>query len=37
MKSEFLFNLVCTETIKRIISDLGIKKASSGEIPTLPF
>ena len=26
MKSEFSFNLVSTETIKRIISDLGIKK-----------
>ena len=34
IKSEFSFNLVCTETIKRIINDLDIKKASSGEIPT---
>ena len=37
MKSEFSFNLVSRETIKRIISDLDIKKASSGEITTLPF
>ena len=34
IKSEFLFNLVSTETINRIINDLDIKKASSGEIPT---
>ena len=37
IKSEFLFNLVSTETIKRIINDLEIKKASSGEIPTYLF
>ena len=37
IKSEFSFNLVSTETIKRIINDLGIKKASSGEIPTYLF
>ena len=34
IKSQFSFNLVSTETIKRIINDLDIKKASSGEIPT---
>ena len=33
IKSEFSFNLVPTETIKRIINDLDIKKPS-GEIPT---
>ena len=32
-----MFNLVSTETIKRIINDLDIKKASSGEIPTYLF
>ena len=32
MKSEFSFNVVSTETIKRIINDLGIKKACFGEI-----
>ena len=30
IKSEFSFNLASTETIKRIINDLDIKKASSG-------
>ena len=34
IKSEFSFNLVPTETIKRIINNLDIKKASSSEIPT---
>ena len=34
IKSKFPFNLVSTETIKRIINDLDIKKTSSGEIPT---
>ena len=34
VKSEFSFNPVSTETTKRIINDLDIKKASSGEIPT---
>ena len=34
IKNEFLFNLLSTETIKRIINDLDIKKAFSGEIPT---
>ena len=37
IKNEFSFNLVSTETIKRIINDLDIKKASSGEIPTYLF
>ena len=37
IKSIFLFNHVSTETIKRIINDLGIKKPSSGEIPTYLF
>ena len=37
IKSEFSFNLVSTETIKRIINDLGIKHASSGEIPNYLF
>ena len=37
IKSEFSFNLVSTKTIKRIINDLDIKKASSGEIPTYLF
>ena len=32
--SEFSFKFVSTETIKRIINDLDIKKVSSGEIPT---
>ena len=34
IKSKFSFKLVSTEAIKRIINDLDIKKASSGEIPT---
>ena len=34
IKSKYSFNLVSTETIKRIINALDIKKASSGEIPT---
>ena len=34
IKSESSFNLVSTGTIKRIMNDLDIKKASSGEIPT---
>ena len=34
IKSKFSFNLVSIETIKRIMNDLDIKKASSGEIPT---
>ena len=34
IKSEFSFKLVSTETIKRIINDLDIRKASSGEILT---
>ena len=37
IKSEFSFKFVSTETIKRIINDLDIKKASSGEIPTYLF
>ena len=37
IKSEFSLCLVFTETIKRIINDLDIKKASSGEIPTYLF
>ena len=37
IRSEFSFNLVSTETIKRITNDLDIKKASSGEIPTYLF
>ena len=37
IKSEFSFNLVSMETITRIINDLDIKKASSGEIPTYVF
>ena len=37
IKSEFLFNLVSAETIKRIINDLDIKKDSSTEIPTYLF
>ena len=37
IKSEFSFNLVSTETIKRIINDLDIKNASSGEISTYLF
>ena len=37
IKGEFLFNHVYTETIKRIINDLDIKKPSSGEIPTYFF
>ena len=37
IKSIFLFNHVSTETIKRIINDLGIKKPSSGETPTYLF
>ena len=37
IKNEFSFNLVSAETIKRIINDLDIKKASSGEIPTYLF
>ena len=34
IKSKFLFKCVSTETIKRIIIGLDIKKPSSGEIPT---
>ena len=34
IKSEFLFKRVSTETIKRIVNGLDIKKPSSGEIPT---
>ena len=34
IKSKFLFNHVSTETIKRIINDLDIKKPSSCEIST---
>ena len=37
IKSEFSFNLVSTEPIKRIINDLDIKQASSGQIPTYLF
>ena len=37
IKNEFSFNLVSTETIKRIINDLDIKKASSGEVPICLF
>ena len=37
IKSAFSFNLVSTETIKIIINDRDIKKASSGEIPTYLF
>ena len=37
IKSEFLFNHVSTETIKRIINDIDIKKTLSGEIPTSFF
>ena len=37
IKSKFSFNLVSTETIKKIINDLDIKNASSGEIPTYLF
>ena len=37
IKSEFSINHVSTETIKRIINDLDIKKTSSGEIPTYFF
>ena len=37
MKSNFSLGLVSRETIKRIINDLDIKKASSGEIPTYLF
>ena len=37
IKNAFSFNLVSTETIKIIINDLDIKKASSGEIPTYLF
>ena len=36
IKSEFLFNLVSTETMERIIDDLDVKKASSGDFD-LPF
>ena len=36
-KSEISFNLVSIETIKRILNDLNVKKASSGEIPTYLF
>ena len=36
IKSEFSINHVSTETIKRIINDLDIKK-TSGEIPTYFF
>ena len=32
-----MFNLVTTETVKRIINDLDIKNASSGKIPTYLF
>ena len=34
IKSKFSFNHITTETIKRIINNLGIKKTSSGKIPT---
>ena len=34
IKSKFSFNHISTETIKTVIKDLDIKKASSGEIPT---
>ena len=37
IKSEFSFNLASAETIKRIINDLDIKRASSGETPTYFF
>ena len=37
IKSEFSFNLVSTESLKRIINNLNIKKVSSGEIPTYLF
>ena len=37
IKSEFSFNLVSTETIKRIINDIDIQKHSSGETPTYSF
>ena len=37
IKSEFLFNRVSTETMKRIINSLDIKKPSSGEIRTYFF
>ena len=37
IKIKFLLNLVSTDTIKRIINDLDIKKACSGEIPTYHF
>ena len=37
IKGEFLFNHVYTETIKRIINDLDIKKPSSGEILLIFF
>ena len=37
IKSEFSFNHIFTETIKRVIKDLDIKKASSGKIPTYFF
>ena len=37
IKSEFLFKRVSTETIKRIINGLDIKKSFSGEIPTYFF
>ena len=37
IKSEFLFNRVSTETMKRIINSLDIKKPSSGEIRTFFF
>ena len=37
IEKKFLFNLVSSETIRRIINDLDIKKASSGEIPTYLF
>ena len=37
IKSEFSFNFVSTETIKRVINHLDIKKASFCEIPTYHF
>ena len=37
IKSKFLFKCVSTETIKRIIIGLEIKKPSSGEITTYFF
>ena len=37
INSEFSFNLLSTETIKRTINDLDIKKVSSGVIPTYLF